>query len=97
MRYDNHKDKLFASAKEIAYGKAEIILEFITGATITSADIRERMFKKLPKLAQTSFVFAINHKNSFESVANSATASATTTTTITPYDEIALLSPISGG
>lgn len=54
------------------------------------------MFKKLPKLAQTSFVFAINHKNSFESVANSATASATTTT-ITPYDEIALLSPISGG
>jgi hypothetical protein len=50
MRYDNHKGKLFASAKKIACGKAEIILEFITGATITSADIRERMFKKLPKV-----------------------------------------------
>ena len=50
----HHKGKLFASAKEIACEKAEIILEFITGATITSADIRERMFKKLPKVGTDS-------------------------------------------
>ena len=54
MRYDNHMGKLFASAKEIACGKAEIILEFITGAIITSADLRERMFKKLIKVGTDS-------------------------------------------
>jgi hypothetical protein len=59
MRYDNHKDNLFASAKGIACGESEIILEFITGATITSADLRETMFKKLPKVG-TGSIFICN-------------------------------------
>jgi hypothetical protein len=54
MRYENHKGKLFASAKEIACGKAETILEFIKGAIITSADLRERIFKKLFKVGTDS-------------------------------------------
>ena len=40
--------------------------------------------------------FAINYKIAWESEANSP-ATSNTTSTLTPYDEIALFPPISGG
>jgi molybdopterin converting factor small subunit len=86
--------KLFASAKEIAGGKGEVPLEFIEGTAMTVTDLRERILQIYPKLAQIPFVFAINYKIVSELKANTPNASAIA---ITPYDEIALIPPISGG
>ena len=79
--------KLFASAKEIAAGNDQIILEFTKGNITTVTDLRKRILNIYPKLQQIPFLFAINHK--IASVSNS--------TTVTEFDEIAVLPPISGG
>jgi molybdopterin converting factor small subunit len=88
------KIKLFASAKEIVGGKSEISLEFTEGATITVTGLRERLLQNYPKLAQVPFVFAINYKIVPVFEANTPYPSVFA---ITPFDEIALLPPISGG
>jgi molybdopterin converting factor small subunit len=90
------KIKLFASAKKIAGGKYEVTLEFLERTTITVTDLRERVLQIYPKLAQIPFVFAINYKIAWESEANTPVTS-NTTSTLTPYDEIALRPPISAG
>jgi molybdopterin converting factor small subunit len=82
------KVKLFASAKQIAAGNDQIILEFTKGNIITLTDLRKRILDIYPKLEQIPFLFAINHKIASE-FSNS--------TTVTEFDEIAVLPPISGG
>jgi molybdopterin converting factor small subunit len=82
------KVKLFASAKEIAAGNDQIILEFTKGNIITLTDLRKRILNIYPRLEDIPFLFAINHKIAPE-FANS--------TTVTQFDEIAVLPPISGG
>jgi molybdopterin converting factor small subunit len=82
------KVKLFASAKEIAAGNDEITLEFTKNNIITLTDLRKRILKIYPNLEQIPFLFAINHKIADEFA---------TTATITQFDEVAVLPPISGG
>ena len=80
--------KLFASAKEIAGGNDQITLEFTNDNIITLTDIRKRILNIYPKLERIPFVFAINHKIASE---------FTNSTSITQFDEVAVLPPISGG
>ena len=90
--------KLFASAREIAGGKSEIVIEF-GQKPIKFTDLRKRILQIYPKLKNIPFVFSVNCKIVFDrptidTCGNNTTAMATT---ITAEDEIALLPPISGG
>ncbi len=59
---------------------------------ITVPDLKERVLQTYPKLAKIPFIFAINYKIVSEPEADTPSAIA-----ITPYDEIAIIPPISGG
>ena len=90
--------KLFASAREIAGGKSEIVIEFEQNL-IKFIDLRKRILQIYPKLKKIPFVFSVNckivsDKPTIDTYGNNTTAMATT---ITADDEIALLPPISGG
>jgi molybdopterin converting factor small subunit len=90
--------KLFASAREIAGGKSEIVIEF-EEKPIKFTDLRKRILQIYPKLKNIPFVFSVNckivsDKPTSNTYGNKTTAMATT---ITAADEIALLPPISGG
>lgn len=52
--------KLLASAKDIVGGKDGMLLEFIEGTIATVTNSRDRVIQSYPKLAQISFVFAVN-------------------------------------
>lgn len=90
--------KLFASAREIAGGKSEIVIEF-EQKPVKFIDLRKRILQIHPKLKNIPFVFSVNckivsDKATIDTHGNNTTAMATT---ITADDEIALLPPISGG
>jgi molybdopterin converting factor small subunit len=86
--------KLFALAKEIAGGKGTVIIEFMEGTTITVTNFRERILQIYPKLAQIPFAIVVNYRVVSEL---NATTHNTSAVAITPYGEVALLPPISGG
>jgi molybdopterin converting factor small subunit len=95
--------KLFAIAKEMAGGNSQITVEFTEGTVITVAELRKRILQLYPKLEQIPFVFATNYKivtdddKLIKNKVNNNNTNTDTKKTISPYDEIALLPPISGG
>ena len=90
--------KLFASAREIAGGKSEIVIGF-EQKPIKFTDLRKRILQVYPKLKNIPFVFSVNCKIVSDKPTNDTYGNNTTAiaTTITADDEIALLPPISGG
>ena len=89
--------KLFASAREIAGGKSEIVIEF-EQKPIKFIDLRKRILQIHPKLKKIPFVFSVNCKIVSDKPTIAYGKNTTPmATTITADDEIALLPPISGG